>query len=620
MTLDVRTLLQAAVAAHQTGRLTQCEDLCRQILALDSRNTEAKLLSGVIAAKTGRAAVAISRLTELVGWDPKNFVAFNWLSMLFRDKGKLDDATSCAERAVSIRPNEPDALNNLGLCLLFQGRSAESVPVFRRAVSLRPSNAAYHHGLASAQESLGLAHDASASLEAATRLAPNPQWLVQLANLYLGEGDPGRAIDACRRAIELGAKLPLAHLLLSQALSDTGELEESETQFLIALDLEPKPSEIYKIRGLRKQSIGQFEVAQKDFMKSVEIEPRQGFAYYGIVSSRRLTETDLPLVETIENVLTEAKLDAGETSYLHFALGKAYDNLGEYPRAMGHFDEANRLVRLTRMGNRRFDRKRFSKRIDDTIRIFSRAMFEDRRHFGSNRELPILIVGMMRSGTTLLEQILSCHPFVGGAGEQSFWMYRQPSLVNFEAGEVDFEGAVQAGNEYCDLLDSIIPGMKRVTDKNPANFFALGSIHLALPYARIIHSCRNAIDTCLSIYMTPVQTPPEFGCDKADIVYAYREYLRLMAHWRSVLPPEQFVDVSYEMLIQETDTISRRMVNFCGLEWDDRCLHPENNIRSVRTPSFWQVRQPVYTTSVERWKRYESVLGAFGDLNADLAH
>jgi hypothetical protein len=222
---------------------------------------------------------------------------------------------------------------------------------------------------------------------------------------------------------------------------------------------------------------------------------------------------------------------------------------------------------------------------------------------------------MMRSGTTLAEQILSCHPEIGGAGEQPFWSNREQSVVDYQKLTVNPSRIRSVGREYVELLSSIAPGFPHVIDKNPANLLVLGSFWLAFPNSRVIHTRRNPIDTALSIWMTPMSTNAGFIGDRANIVFAYKECLRLMDHWREVLPDDRFLDIRYEELISDPESQIKRMVEFCGVEWDEACLHPELNKRRIRTPSFWQVRQPVYTSSAERWKLYEPWLGAFAELD-----
>jgi hypothetical protein len=173
--------------------------------------------------------------------------------------------------------------------------------------------------------------------------------------------------------------------------------------------------------------------------------------------------------------------------------------------------------------------------------------------------------------------------------------------------------------DYLTLLRGIAPAALRVTDKNPFNFLYIGFIHLALPQARFIHCRRDPVDTCLSIYFTRFAMPQPFAYDRGDLVFYYQQYQRLMAHWRTVLPPGRLLEIDYETLIAERERETRRMIDFCGLEWDDECLTPERNQRVVRTASLWQARQPVYPGSVGRWRRYEPWLGALGELRAGVS-
>jgi hypothetical protein len=170
------------------------------------------------------------------------------------------------------------------------------------------------------------------------------------------------------------------------------------------------------------------------------------------------------------------------------------------------------------------------------------------------------------------------------------------------------------GHEYLALLQHLAPGHPHVTDKNPGNLMFVGALHLAFPNAHILHIIRNPIDTAISIWTTPMRTSAPFVCNRENIVFAYKEYLRLMDHWRSVVPESRLRDFRYESLIEDPATSTRQMTDFLGLDWEEACIHPENNRHAVRTPSFWQVRQPLYKSSTERWRRYEPWLGAFRDL------
>ncbi len=306
---------------------------------------------------------------------------------------------------------------------------------------------------------------------------------------------------------------------------------------------------------------------------------------------------------------------------LHYALGKALDDIGDYAAAIRHFDQANSIcAKRLRLARRTINRKQHAANVDRLISHFTREFFQRHAEVGSVTELPILIVGMIRSGTTLTEQILSSHPSIGAAGELRFWGDRGTLIGDASAGLLEPPAVRRLAEDYVALLQGLAPGVVRVIDKMPTNFLLLGLIHLVLPRARIIHCRRDPVDTCLSIYATPYQNLPDFAHDKANIVFYYQQYLRLMAHWRAVLPAESMLEVDYEELIADREATSRRVVAFCGLPWDDACLRHESNARSIRTPSQWQARQPIYRRSVARWRHYEPWLGAFRDLMAADEH
>jgi hypothetical protein len=220
---------------------------------------------------------------------------------------------------------------------------------------------------------------------------------------------------------------------------------------------------------------------------------------------------------------------------------------------------------------------------------------------------------MPRSGTTLIERIVSSHPQVAGAGELGFWNAHAPALVDAPLDVIASRGGAVRG-DYLHLLRTVGPEALRVTDKMPFNFLWVGLVHMVLPRARIVHCRRNPIDTCLSIYQTQFAQNWGFASDRADLAAYYRQYLRLMEHWRAVLPADRFAEVDYEDATRDPEATARRLVAFCGLPWDPACLSPERNPDAVRTASKWQARQPIYRTSVERWRSYEPWIGELRQL------
>jgi hypothetical protein len=247
------------------------------------------------------------------------------------------------------------------------------------------------------------------------------------------------------------------------------------------------------------------------------------------------------------------------------------------------------------------------------IARFTRELFASRNVEGEDDDTPVLVLGMPRSGTTLIERIVSSHPGVAGGGELVFWNDHAPGQVDAEP-ETLAGAADELRTAYLRLLRGIGPDALRVTDKMPFNFLWVGLVHLLLPGARFVHCRRNPIDTCLSVYTTHFTQTWGFASDRADLVFYYRQYLRLAGHWRSVIPADRWIDVDYEEATSAPEAIARRLVAFSGLEWDAACLAPERNPDAVRTANKWQARQPVYRTSVERWRKYEPWIGELATL------
>jgi hypothetical protein len=279
---------------------------------------------------------------------------------------------------------------------------------------------------------------------------------------------------------------------------------------------------------------------------------------------------------------------------------------------MRHYDAANALKgRL-----RRLDRVGLAAEYDAIIARFRGETVSPPQGAPTNPDddLPVFIFGMPRSGTTLVEQILSSHPAVAAGDELPFWNEHTSGDQASRLDALDAGALAQAAEAYRALLRGIGLRARRVTDKAPGNFERLGLLHLALSGARFIHCRRHPVDTCLSIYFESFGAVEGYASNRGDLAFAYRQYERLMEHWRGVLPPDRFTEVRYETLVADREAETRRLVEFCGLDWDDACLASERNARVVKTASMWQVRQPVYATSVDQWRRNESWLGDLREL------
>jgi hypothetical protein len=297
---------------------------------------------------------------------------------------------------------------------------------------------------------------------------------------------------------------------------------------------------------------------------------------------------------------------------LHFALAKAYDDTGEYERAFDHLAQANAIKRRQMV----CDESAELAKMHRVAQVLTPAFISSKAGQGNPSDRPIFIIGMPRSGSTLIEQVLASHPRVFGSGEQrtfgdavNFFIQpdgpEYPDIVpNLTAGQLN-----ALGSAYLSRMATLVRDDRKFTDKMPANFNFAGLIHLALPHARIIHVGRNPLDTCLSIFATNFGDPLAFAYDLGELGRYYRAYERLMEHWRRVLPEGAMLEVRYEDVVADIEAQARRIVDYCGLEWDDACLAFHKTSRPVRTASVAQVRQPIYKTSVERWRPYERHLG-----------
>lgn len=447
-----------------------------------------------------------------------------------------------------------------------------------------------------------------------TEIPPSIAARLRNAKALLEQGRDSDAANLLRLTLALAPDLPEIWLLLAQALTGANRGEEAYRYLIKATEDASTAGDANAMLGYWYQARGRFEDAKACFERAIDINPRQSVSYYGWAQGNRFSAVSLDLVKLAERAECDPATSPDDATGFCYVLGKAYADLGDYGHSMEWFDKANANAHRQNLEGKPFDRAKYAGLFDQTIAMFNRDLFDRNRRVGVSSRTPIIVVGMMRSGTTLVEQILSSHPAVGAAGELEYWLDQGPSAVNLPKRMLFQKQLVSISESYTKLLRSVAPGRPYVVDKMPQNFQMLGHIHLGLPKAPIIHVRRNPIDTCLSIYTTAYQLSPSFAHVKESICFAYRQYQRLMAHWRKVLPPDRFLEIDYEELVSDRETVIRQLVDFCGLEWDAACLYPENNDRVVVTPSLWQVRQPINSGAVGKWRAYEPWLGAFGQL------
>ena len=464
-----------------------------------------------------------------------------------------------------------------------------------------------------ALERTGRVKDSVTAYRSAVALGPAPMASSRLGHIFQGLRRFEDAATAFRAAASFDPDDPKRRMDLVRALLAEKKEAEAEVEVRLVLAIDPRNADANWLLGRMLSEAGRFEEAAEALERSATLDPDQGAVFYELARAKTITEADRQLIRRMQGAargLERPGRSVEEAVMLQLALAKAFDDLGEFESAMRHIGAANRLKTL--MGG--LDRAALAGRVDRLIGRFSADFIASTAQRGDPSARPILIVGLPRSGTTLVEQILSSHPEVAAGGEMQFWPARAPSLDRLtKPGEI-LGLSQRMARDYLDALDLVSRTAPRITDKNPFNFLWAGWVHVVFPRATIVHCRRHPIDTCLSIASTYFPANPEFSTDPEDLVVYHAQYRRLTDHWRAVLPAERFIEVDYEALTGDPEPVTRGLVAACGLAWDPACLHPERNERPVRTSSRWQVRQPVYRTSTERWRRYEPWLGALAQL------
>ena len=530
------------------------------------------------------------------------------------EAGRPADAIVPLYEAARRLPGNAAIRHDLGLACLECGRVGEAVAALRSSIAADPGFQDSYLRLGIALEAAGAVNDALGAYHRAAEPRPLAEASYRLANLFENLGHADRALETFRRAATAAPGTTLGRIALARALLLENRDPEAEKVLRRVLRTEPNNAVALDLLGNLLADAGQFGEARRCFLGAIEKSPWLAGSYYDVARCGRIAPgaEGTELLARMRSALESRRLEPAQQIRVHLALGKAADDLGDYAEAMLHFDAAETV----RNGIIRFDPAKFEERVDRLITHFTPELLTHGSATGLDNVTPILIVGLPRSGTTLVEQILSSHPDVGAAGELSFWNERGSAWERAGSAEARTAHLSSSATDYTRLLRKIARGTACVTDKMPLNFQWAGLVHLALPRAVIVHCRRNILDTALSIHQTHFNPRLWFPTGGAALVGYVRGYQRLCAHWRRVLPPERFIEIDYEGLVDEPEAVIRRVVAACGLPWNNACLYPERNARAVKTPSKWQARQPIYRHAVGRWRSYEPWLGPLGSLRA----
>ena len=583
---DADAQFRLGEALAQGGRRRDAVAALQQAVRLQPSHLAALVRLGKLLIGLGNEPAGQAALQAAFQRTPSEYASLFDLGNLLRAAGCFVEAITAFEAAIRIGPETASAHYNCGVCLRKLNRIEDAVAAYQRAVDINPNHANAHNNLGNCLRHLKKYYAAERALRRAVELAPEsfePHY--GLARVLHKRNRPGEALVAYRRALRLNPDFVEAHVRLGVVLQEIGQLDAARASYRRALELSP---EFPSAHGLLAQ---------------VDPEP-----------------IDRQVLSRLETQLASGRCSAMDSQHLHFALAQRYDQIEEFGPAFDHLVAGNHLKRV----ELNFDLDKEAKRFSRLMQVFDKDFFARHAESGVASPLPVFVVGMPRSGTTLIEQILASHSQVHGAGEiNTLGVVAQATLKTVVSEKADEAARALApetlrtlAQSYLEQVGAGAPHATRVVDKMLINFKYIGLIKLMLPNAHVIHARRHPLDTCLSGFRKLFASGLDFTYDLKELGCYYAFYAQLMRHWHEVLPG--FVlDVQYEEMVEDQRGVTERILAHCGLDWEDACLRFHETQRSVQTSSVVQVRRPIYRSSAGYWKRYgerlRPLIDALGD-------
>jgi len=604
------------IALMNRGAYAELERRAGELLDNDSDNGLLWQLLAISQQRAGREA--LRALQQAARCLPNDAVAqLNFANALAR-AGRLWEAAAHYDNALTLRPDFAEAHANLAELHMEQERFDQAAVHARRAIAISAELAEAHNTLGSALLKLARLDEALASFQRAVALKPGfAEAHMNLGRALRSIGHLAMAESSYRRVLELKPEFAPAHVELATVLRLQRRGADCESSCRRAMEIDPESTAALAVLAELRADNGQFAQAEELHRRIFSVDQSALDSWAALARLRRMSRSDGEWLVTAER-LVAAPWPARRELPLRYAIGKYFDDVRDFDLAFKHYRRANALSAQCAPPH---DRMLLTRTVDLIIRSQDRSWMSCNQAAGNCSERPVFIVGMLRSGTSLAEQILASHPAVFGAGELTFFgdesaaaFARAAAGSGLDFGEADLR---RLATGYLELLQRLSAGSARVIDKFPANFFFLGLIRAALPRARIIHMQRDPRDTCLSIYFQQFEAANTYVNDLHDLAHYYGEYQRLMRHWSATLSGGTLLQVPYEGLVRDPEAWSRRMVDFVGLAWDPGCLDFHRTERAVVTASRWQVRQGMSKSSVGRWRNYEQHLGPLAALRPE---
>ncbi len=641
----LRSALQQGMSLFQAGRIQDAERVFQSALSMDPKNVNALQLLGIIHFQTGRFKEGEQLLRRAIKQSPSiaglhfnlgnmldqqgklkqalvafenaiklgmgNDEAYNNLGMVLSKLGRLKEAEKSFLKAIKINSNNPSALSNYGLVLRKTDRQDEAIKVLMQAIDVEPRFVDAYSNLGAIYYETDELDKADDCLQQALKIdASNSNVMNSLAGVLLRKNQDDAALAMVKDALKFSPQSIDVMLNMAKVCLKIEDEEEAVNTFHRILEIKPDNSDALVGLGWILFQQGKLDGAKEYFKKALQVDSALISARVGLI------ELNLPDIEDVkikdlEGVYESAETTEEDKTRIAFCLGKTYERSGRYKQAFNYLTDGNRLKRKSYEYSLDEDKKFFT-RIKE---VFNEDFFHEHSGSGHDDRTPIFILGMPRSGTTLTEQILSCHPLVFGAGELPDLKLLLTDRCHAKGhkkfseiiGHFRNDDFSKMGMEYVKGLKARESLTERVTDKMPHNFLYVGLIRLMLPNAKVIHCRRDPIDNCFSIFKHNFQVLHKYAYDLDELGNYYLLYKDLMDHWHKTLPGFMF-DLQYEDMVADQEGMTRKLLEFCDLPWDDVCLQFHKSERTVKTASYTQVRKKIYSDSVQLWKRYEQEL------------
>lgn len=642
----INQLLDKAYALVEARQLTEAKGLFEQVCREDAFHAEAWMMFGAMDAELGNMVDALTELNKAIELDTSLLGANYYLARLYHSQGDVNQALEYVEKAMAIDPDYEEACLLGGVIYAMLGQLENSATAYQNVLKLKHDSAPAYYGLGYIACQQGHFEDAVVHYGRVLEISPGQADVANnLGTVYQAIGKFNEAIDAFDRALAIKPDYAEALFGKAQAFVDLSRLHEAVPIFQQAISIRPDYSDACLNLAAVLMSFEQQEQALEYCHKVLSMQPDSDEAIAMIARielqsgqtqqayQRLKTKIDVGVQNTtltvsygevcrslnrpeeaidfVESQLNSPALAVTKRRNLYFCLGGLYDKAGDYDRAFANYKAGNDLRAIE------WEPQSFQAYVDTIIKVFSKALLRAAPCATMPSQKPIFVLGMPRSGTSLVEQIIASHPAVFGAGELSLLSHMTHDLPEFigagrhfpyGATDLDQNAVNRLSQHYLSQLDDLAPDAQRVVDKMPGNFSLLGLIDLLFPQAHVIRCMRDPLDTCLSCYFQDFAMSQPYSFNLAHLGMFYKDYERLMSHWDHTLSVP-LLDVSYEELINEQEAVSRRIVEFCGLGWDERCLQFHETKRYVATSSYDQVRQPIYRSSLNRWENYKEHLG-----------